>query len=69
MVGIPLNGGMILNYETVNSVKKDGFQASCVSQCCNGIRKAHKGYEWQFELNIETKSEEELNSLLNEWGK
>ena len=35
-------------YEAVNATKDDGFQPSCVSNCCNGIRGKHKGYRWKF---------------------
>ena len=27
---------------------KDGFQPSCVSCCCNGKRKTHAGFTWEF---------------------
>lgn len=46
--GISLDGTKIITYNTVNEVKKDGFQPSCVSNCCNKIRNKHKGYIWRF---------------------
>ena len=45
---ISINGVKVLNYETVNDTKKDGFQPSCVSNCCNKKRLTHKGYVWTF---------------------
>lgn len=48
VIGTPLNGGKILTYDAVNDVRKDGFQPSCVSNCCNNIRQIHKGYMWRF---------------------
>ena len=35
-------------FESVNSTKEKGFEPSCVSTCCNGIRASHKGYTWRF---------------------
>lgn len=46
--GISINNTRVLNYETVNDTKLDGFQPSCVSQCCNRKRLTHKGYVWRF---------------------
>ena len=52
--GKPIKGeniqtGDVKQYKCLNDCKYDGFQTSCVSQCCNGIRKSHKGYRWWFE--------------------
>lgn len=51
--GKPIKGeniqtGDVKQYKCLNDCKYDGFQTSCVSQCCNGIRKSHKGYRWWF---------------------
>lgn len=46
--GIALKGTQVLNYEGVNDTRKDGFQPSCVSCCCNGKRLTHKGFVWRF---------------------
>jgi nitrate reductase beta subunit len=32
----------------VNEVKEHGFEPSCMSNCCNGIRQTHKGYTFRF---------------------
>jgi hypothetical protein len=49
VIGTPISGGNPIRYNAVNDTKKDGFQSSCVSQCCNGIRNYHKGYYWRFD--------------------
>ena len=48
IVGTSLESGQELRYSVLNDCKKDGFQPSCVSNCCNGKRKTHKGYLWRF---------------------
>jgi hypothetical protein len=30
------------------TLEKFGFDQSCISACCNGKRKKHKGYKWVF---------------------
>lgn len=27
---------------------RDGYDSSCISRCCNGYYKIHKGYKWEF---------------------
>lgn len=49
VIGISINGTTVLKYDAVNEVKKDGFQPSCVSNCCNKLRQTHKGFVWRFE--------------------
>lgn len=48
IIGTSLKSGKELRYTVLNDCKKDGFQPSCVSNCCNGKRKTHKGYLWRF---------------------
>lgn len=43
----PCSGEEVI-YDGVNKAKLDGFTASSISQCCNGIRHTHKGYMWEF---------------------
>lgn len=40
--------GEILIFEGVKKVRDFGFQPSCVSNCCTGKRREHKGYKWEF---------------------
>lgn len=48
VIGISIKDTKVLKYDALNDVKKDGFQPSCVSNCCNGKRLTHKGYVWKF---------------------
>lgn len=42
------NGEVALEFNSVNDAARNGFQASCISLCCNGRMQHHKGYEWRF---------------------
>lgn len=35
-------------YKKLNAVKEDGYQPSCVSNCCKGIRRTHAGFIWKY---------------------
>lgn len=48
VIGINLKDGSIIKYKYLNLVKNDGFQPSCVCNCCKGIRNYHKGYRWNY---------------------
>lgn len=48
VIGISIEGTTVLKYDTLNQVKKDGFQPSSVSYCCNKKRLTHKGFVWRF---------------------
>ena len=32
----------------MNQAKNDGFNSSCISNCCKGKRGTHKGYKWYY---------------------
>ncbi len=40
--------GEVLHFVCLNDCKTAGFQPSCVCNCCQGIRKSHKGYTWRY---------------------
>lgn len=40
--------GKVLRFENLNDVKNFGFQPSCVCKCCQGERKQHKGYQFEY---------------------
>ena len=40
--------GEVLRFTCLNDCKTAGFQPSCVCNCCQGIRKSHKGYTWRY---------------------
>lgn len=48
IIGRNLLTGDEIYFRNLNSVKKFGFQPSCVCNCCKGIRETHKGYEWRY---------------------
>lgn len=48
VVAVPTDGGDSIWFSSVNATAEHGFQPSCVSNCCNGIRDSHKGYYWRF---------------------
>ena len=35
-------------FETIQSVKNDGFRPGDVCRCCKKIRATHKGYKWRY---------------------
>ena len=55
-VGQFKNGTLVKTYDSVSETGRCGFSFGCVSRCCRGERKTHKGYEWKF--IIEEKSKE-----------
>lgn len=48
IIGINIKTGEKIYFKYINEVKQSGFQPSCVCNCCNGIRKQHKGYIWKY---------------------
>lgn len=46
--GTNIKTSEIIECECVNHVTQYGFSAGCVSECCNGKMKTHKGYTWEF---------------------
>lgn len=49
VVGENIKTGEKIHFAKLNDVKKAGFEPSCVSTCCSGKRKQHKGYRWKYE--------------------
>ncbi|WP_163579142.1 NUMOD4 domain-containing protein [Gracilibacillus saliphilus] len=45
---INLKTGKTKVYESMLSAEKDGFANQCISKCCLGKRKTHKGHTWEF---------------------
>lgn len=43
-----LDGKLVKIWNGVNQCKYFGFEPSSISQCCNGIRKKHKGHIWSY---------------------
>ena len=42
------DNNLIKTYESISLTKYDGFSPKCVSSCCNGKTKTHKGFIWKF---------------------
>lgn len=45
---LSLDGELIREWESIKECGLNGFCRSAVSECCNGKRKTHKGYIFQF---------------------
>ena len=42
------DGVVVKQYESIKSATKDGFTGCCISNCCSGRDKTHKGYSWMY---------------------
>ena len=47
-VGAYRNGELVMTFQSTMEAKRNGFSQSGISECCNGKRKTHKGYEWKY---------------------
>ena len=43
-----LDGKLVKIYNSMTETKNYGYSIGCVSECCIGKRKKHKGYIWKF---------------------
>ena len=43
---LSLDGVLLQAYEAQSDAVRDGFNAACISECCNGTQKTHRGYTW-----------------------
>lgn len=43
---ISLDGNIIKEWDSISKTTKYGFNKGCVSNCCIGRAKTHKGYKW-----------------------
>lgn len=44
---LALDGTPLKHYSSQSDAVREGFRASCISECCNGTQKSHKGYRWR----------------------
>lgn len=44
---IDINGNVV-EYECIDAAARDGFTKGDISECCRGIKKIYKGYNWRF---------------------
>ena len=42
------DGVIVKQYESIKSATNDGFTGCCISNCCSGRDKTHKGYSWMY---------------------
>ena len=43
-----LNGNLIKEWKSINECGRNGFKQSDICKCCNGERKTHKGFLWEY---------------------
>ena len=47
VMAISLTENKVIIFKSMRQAEKLGFDASCISLCCNGKLKSHKGYKWK----------------------
>lgn len=47
-VGAFKNGELVITFQSTQEASRQGFCQSRISDCCNGKRKTHKGFEWRY---------------------
>lgn len=47
-VGAFQNGKLVMTFPSTSEAGRNGFNIGSVSMCCNGKRKTHKGFTWQY---------------------
>ena len=53
IVGTHLITGEKLHFSANMDAFRAGFDSGCISRCCNGLSKFHKGYSWGFFDGVE----------------
>lgn len=43
-----LDGELVRIWESIRECGRNGFNRSCITKCCLGIQKEHKGYKWSY---------------------
>ena len=51
VVQLTLNGEFVQEFEFIKQAKDQGFNVTCISDCCRGQQKSHKGYKWVYKEN------------------
>lgn len=47
-VGAFKNGNLVTTFQSIKEAGIQGFDQGHISECCNGKRKTHKGFEWKY---------------------
>ena len=42
------DGELIFTFPSLNEAGRQGFNQGNISECCNGKRKTHKGFQWKY---------------------
>ena len=42
------NGELVMTFPSSREAGRQGFNCGCISECCNGKKKTHKGFEWKY---------------------
>ena len=53
-VGAYRNNELVMLFPSTQEASRQGFNKGNISECCNGKRKTHKGYEWKYINEKET---------------
>ena len=48
VLGINVKDKSILHFKSMIDALNKGFDPNCISKCCRGIHKTHKGYLWKY---------------------
>jgi hypothetical protein len=48
LVSVDMKTGCVTRYESAMDAVREGFDSSCISRCCHGKNKWHKGRAWHF---------------------
>ena len=49
---LSLDGELIREWSSTAEVGRNGFESSAVCNCCNGKRKTHKGFRWEYKKEV-----------------
>ena len=47
-VGAFKDGELVMAFPSAREAGRQGFNCGCISACCNGKIKTHKGFEWKY---------------------
>jgi hypothetical protein len=48
VIGINVSTSETIKFKSMQEAQRNGFHSGQISKCCNGKRKTHKGYMWEF---------------------
>lgn len=43
-----VTGEVVRQWKSAIEAERNGYSHGCISECCNGKRKSHKGYKWSY---------------------